>query len=274
METTMNRTTGRAAALLACLIPLAAAAGPVDVQVYDRTAGQYLPVYWHDGERHIAGEPGHEYEIRIRNQGHHRVLAVTSVDGVNVITGRTAHPRQSGYVLDPYSYVEIDGWRKSMEEVAAFYFTSLPDSYAARTGRPDNVGVIGVAVFREKRPYPVAYQQSVPAAAAEPLDPPSYPQERAAGKAAAPSTEAGAVTGMTDSREREDRLGTGHGQRRDSGATYVDFERASSRPDEVISIYYDSYRNLLARGVIPKPRQRYAKRVPEAFPGGFVPDPK
>jgi len=268
----MNRTTGRAAALLACLIPLAAAAGtPVDVQVYDRTAGQYLPVYWHDGERHIAGEPGHEYEIRIRNQGPRRVLAVTSVDGVNVITGRTAHPRQSGYVLDPYSYVEIDGWRKSMEEVAAFYFTSLPDSYAARTGRPDNVGVIGVALFREKQPYPVLYQQSVPAAAAEPLEPPSVPQSREAGKAAAPAADAARSSGGL---EREDRLGTGHGQRRDSGATYVDFERASPRPNEVISIYYDSYRNLVARGVIPQPKYRQAKRVPEAFPGGFVPDPQ
>lgn len=243
----MNRKTGLAAALLASLIPLAAAASPVDVRVYDRTAGRYLPVYWHDGERHIAGEPGHEYEIRIRNREAGRLLAVTSVDGVNVITGRTAHPRQSGYVIDPHGYVEIDGWRKSMEEVAAFYFTSLPDSYAARTGRPDNVGVIGVAVFRERQRHPAPlYRQSAPAA------------------------EASAATSVP---QREEQLGTGHGQRRDSGATYVDFERASKRPDEVISIYYDSCRNLVARGVIPKPKQRYAKRVPEPFPGGFVPDP-
>lgn len=267
----MNRKTGRAAAFLACLLPLAAAASPVDVQVYDRTAGRYLSVYWHDGQRHIAGEPGHEYEIRISNREAGRVLAVTSVDGVNVITGRTAQPRQSGYVLDPYGYVEIDGWRKSMAEVAAFYFTSLPDSYAARTGRPDNVGVIGVAVFRERQRYPAPlYRQSVPAADAEPIRPPSYPDGRAAGKAATPSAEASAATGML---ERDERLGTGHGQRRDSGATYVDFERASKRPDEVITIYYDSYRNLVARGIIPEPRRRYAKRIPEPFPGGFVPDP-
>ena len=113
-------------------------------------------MYWHDGERHVAGEPGREYEIRLRNQGGGRVLAVTSVDGVNVITGRTASTLSSGYVLDPWNTVEIDGWRKSMDEVAAFYFTALPDSYAARTGRPDNVGVIGVALFREQaRPMPV-----------------------------------------------------------------------------------------------------------------------
>ena len=61
MEPTMSRLNTRAAALLALLAPLAALAGqPVDVQVYDRTAGRMLPVYWHGGERHIAGEPGHE----------------------------------------------------------------------------------------------------------------------------------------------------------------------------------------------------------------------
>ncbi|HEU0225646.1 MAG TPA: hypothetical protein VFR29_09435 [Steroidobacteraceae bacterium] len=247
----MIRLNTRAAALLALLAPLTALAGqPVEIQVYDRTAGRMLPVYWHDGERHVAGEPGHEYEVRIRNREGGRVLAVTSVDGVNVITGQTARARQSGYVIDPYGSVDIDGWRKSMAEVAAFYFTSLADSYAARTGRPDNVGVIGIAVFRERQRHPAPrYQKSVPAA------------------------EAQAASGMMDSREREERLGTGHGQRLDSSATYVDFQRASSRPDAVITIYYDSYRNLVARGVIPKPRHRYAKRVPEPFPGGFVPDP-
>ncbi len=76
------------------------------------------------------------------------------MDGVNVITGKTASPSQSGYVLDPWGLVDIDGWRKSMDQVAAFYFTALPDSYAARTGRPDNVGVIGVALFREREVMP------------------------------------------------------------------------------------------------------------------------
>ena len=37
-----------------------------------------------------------------------------------------------------------------MREVAAFTFTDSPNSYAERTGRPANVGVIGVAVFRER----------------------------------------------------------------------------------------------------------------------------
>lgn len=263
----------RTAACLALLLPVSALAGrPAEVEIFDRTSGQKLPVYWHAGERHVAGEPGHEYEIRIRNRSHGRVLAVTSVDGVNVITGKTASLDQGGYVLDPRGRLEIDGWRKSMAEVAAFYFTSLPDSYAARTGRPDNVGVIGVALFRERMPEPIAPMAgSVSRDAAEPLDPPSVPQSKAAeAEAPAERQSTGAMAGRL---AKEQRLGTGHGQRRDSGATYTQFERASEQPDAVIRIYYDSRRNLVARGIIPEPPIRHAGGVPDPFPAGFVPDP-
>ena len=160
----------RYAAALAWCLPLPALAGmAVDVEILDRKSGEVLPVYWHAGERHVAGEPGREYEIRLRNRQGDRVLAVTSIDGVNVITGKTAAPSQSGYVLDPWGRIDIDGWRKSMDQVAAFYFTALPDSYAARTGRPDHVGVIGVALFRERvRVMPMESERRASAEAAAP----------------------------------------------------------------------------------------------------------
>jgi len=245
-----------AASLLTGLLPLTACAGlPAEMDVYDRTAGRLLPIYWHDGERHVAGEPGHEYELRIRNRTGGRVLAVASVDGVNVVSGQTAATGQGGYVIGPHDSVGIDGWRKSLDEVAAFYFTPLPDSYAARTGRADNVGVIGVALFLEKparRPQPLA-----------------TPRADAASEAPASNRSATSQAGSTPA--MEDRLGTGHGQRLDSSAVYTQFQRASARPVATIRIFYDSYRNLAAQGVIPGPR--YAQRKPEPFPGGFVPDP-
>ncbi len=116
--------------------------------------------------------------MRIRNCTGARVLVVTSVDGVNVISGDTAAPSQSGYVLEPWGYVVITGWRKSMDRTAAFYFTDLGDSYAARTGRPQNVGVVGVAVFQEKT-QPIAmydYKQRKSANAA--AEAPAYPESR------------------------------------------------------------------------------------------------
>jgi hypothetical protein len=106
-------------------------------------------VYWHEGKAYVVGKPGNEYQVNVRSRGE-EVLAVVSVDGVNVVTGETAAAQQSGYLLSPGRSMEIRGWRKSLESIAAFYFTELPDSYAARTGRPENVGVIGVATDGEE----------------------------------------------------------------------------------------------------------------------------
>src|SRR5215470_17335874 len=207
------------------------------VEIFDRSEGRVLPIYWHDGRRYVVGKPGNEYAIRVRNGSGGRVLAVMSVDGVNVITGETASPAQSGYVLYPGDSADIAGWRKNMSRTAAFYFTALPDSYAARTGRPDNVGVIGVAVFRE-RARPIALEGLRRKDAAEPRSAPMPAREEAA-NAAADSL----------AQSPQERLGTGHGRSETSYASYTQFERASETPAETITIYYDSYQNLLAQGV-------------------------
>ncbi|MBL8491616.1 MAG: hypothetical protein JNM82_12620 [Rhodocyclaceae bacterium] len=256
-----------AATLLAGCATLADAGSTADVAVIDRSTGERLPTWRHEGRLYVAGTPGNRYAVELRNRTGGRILAVLSVDGVNAVTGQTATASQSGYVLAPGSRAEIAGWRKSMDDVAAFYFTSLPDSYAARTGRPDNVGVIGVAVYRERvEPRPE-------------LDAPLSRREagRAAGDAggsnAAPAAQAPATPATRDSAESkaaaEERLGTGHGERMNSPTRYTEFRRAGERPSEVITIHYDSRANLVAQGIIPGPRQP----LPRAFPGGFVPDP-
>jgi hypothetical protein len=229
------------------------------VQVFDRTAGYALPVYVHENRLYVVGEPGHQYEVRLDNRTDERLLAVTSVDGVNVITGKSADQQQSGYVLDPWDSVNIEGWRKSLDDVATFYFTRLSNSYAARTGRPENVGVIGVALFRERRPccrpYPYQDRDDV------------SPQSSSERAAAAPTDESLA-------RREQDKLGTGHGHRETSQAEYVAFQRASRTPAETIVIYYDSRKNLLARGVIRDSRRYADSDDPNPFPDGmFVPDP-
>ena len=274
----------------------------VQVDVYDRASGAALPVYANNGRNYIEGAPGHEYGVRIRNCTGARVLVVTSVDGVNVISGDTAAPSQSGYVLEPWGYVVITGWRKSMDRTAAFYFTDLGDSYAARTGRPQNVGVVGVAVFQEKV-QPVSrydYKSRLSAAAprdmpttvpaypeSQPVPAPSARQEAAAeGMAQAPAAAKRGRADMAanDSREKDalepsaktlGKLGTGHGRSEDSPVTQVAFERATDSPAETVAIQYDRHENLVAMGVLPPPR--YARRtVPDPFPGAlrFAPDPR
>ncbi|HQR56326.1 MAG TPA: hypothetical protein PLW72_10070, partial [Burkholderiaceae bacterium] len=223
-----------AAALLCLSLPTYALGSLVDVQVIDRASGETLPMYWHNGRWWVPGKPGARYAVALTNRTGARTLAVVSVDGVNVVSGESAAPDQTGYVLSRGQFAQITGWRKDMSRVAAFEFTALEQSYAARTGRPDNVGVIGVAVFRE-RPRP-----STP--------PPAVLRQessRDAGAAPAPAAEANAGAGETRSRadesqSKEQRLGTAHGRSERSPTTYTDFERAQSTPDELIAIHYDS----------------------------------
>ena len=253
------------AALLAAVSTHAAAVGGLaDVSLYDRSDGRLLPVYWHEGRAYVVGKPGNEYAVRIRNRQREDVLGVISVDGVNVITGESAVAQQSGYVLAPYRQFDISGWRKNMASTAAFYFTSLPDSYAARTGRPDNVGVIGVALYR-KKPEPAPLGQIAPFAS----EPPSQTLRKESGSAAGAGADAQFAP---RSAERDDRLGTGHGRVETSHTRYVGFERASSEPAETVTIFYDSYRNLLARGIIPHGAVPPRRPGPNPFPG-FVADP-
>jgi len=257
----------------------------VQVDVYDRVDGAALPVYARDGRNYVVGVPGHEYAVRIRNTTSGRVLVVTSVDGVNVISGDTAAPSQSGYVLDPWGSVEIGGWRKSLSRTAAFYFTDLGDSYAARTGRPQNVGVIGVAVFQE-RPKRVVLPQydyrsraskdaaaessaNVERAEAQSSPAPAPPPAAAGAPAAEPRQQ------LADEMKSMGKLGTGHGRSEESNVTLTQFDRATSYPAETVSIQYDRRENLVAMGVIPQPAPYIARREPNPFPGmRFTPDPR
>lgn len=270
-----------AGAVLAASAFAAPASDLADVSLHDRRDGRELPVYWHEGRRYVVGEPGREYEIRVRNHSGERVLAVTSVDGVNVLSGQTAAPDQGGYVIDAQGQTRIEGWRKSLSEVATFTFTRLPDSYAARTGRPKEVGVVGVALFTEKtlgcRHWRVDEDRGgrfdAPAAAPQ--------SERPSTAEAAPGLGASADRAERQLESRRgsppktsERVGTGHGRRLESSAYEVAFQRATDRPQAVIAIGYDSYANLVAQGVIPRP-QHHAPHRPDPFPAGpgFVPDP-
>lgn len=270
----------------------------VQVDVYDRADGSALPVFDKNGRHYIVGAPGHEYAVRIRNCTGGRVLVVTSVDGVNVISGDTASPSQSGYVLEPWGSVEIAGWRKSAERIAAFYFTDLGDSYATRTGRPQNVGVIGVAVFPEK-PAPrvswieqnianLARKQAIMEGDAQGAAKNEARAEAPAPAAApAPAQSAPARDQLaTDERARQDKkdsasgmmskLGTGHGRNEDSRAVAVRFERASDTPAETVAVQYDRRENLVVAGVLREQRPYLARRDPNPFPGSmrFTPDPR
>ena len=293
--------TGLAALLSLASLPAQAIGRLADVTIVDRDTGATLPVHYAKGEYWVAGRPGARYAITVRNRLGERVLAVPSVDGVNVLSGETAAWDQRGYVFSPYERYQITGWRKSSSEVAAFEFSHIANSYASRTGRPGHVGVIGVALFREQPPVPAP----APSVTYEPYSQrerrdggvdegdggnrlgrlreepaPAVPQSPAA---PAPSTlaESSARSQSADSVAKaapmpSAKLGTAHGRRETSVVTHTTFTRLQDRPNELISIRYDSRENLIASGVIREPVAR--PHAPRAFPQSdnfsYVPAPR
>ena len=276
-----------------------------DITVMDRETGVTLPLHYANGEYWVAGRPGARYAVTVRNRTGERVLAVPSVDGVNVLSGETAAWDQRGYVFSPYERYQITGWRKSSSEIAAFEFSSASSSYAGQTGRPANIGVIGVAIFREQQALPPPMPQvspQWPRRGISPRDEKSAeirePTESlrdvpsASPPAPAPDAPAASRAQKSESTERDEpseslarstpgqnaqrtpKLGTAHGQREASVVTQTTFTRQQAQPDETISIRYDSRENLIAAGVI---RQPIRVPVPRAFPQSdvlsYVPDP-
>ena len=258
----MTRRLLLALALAASLLPLqlpARAAPPaplVELDILDRDTGEVLPEYRHRGQDWIAGTPGHRYAVRLTNRTGERVKVVLSVDGVNAISGETAASQQTGYVLAPWQSTEIAGWRKSLEDIAQFVFTDLGDSYAARTGRPNNVGVIGIAVFRELPPPP------------RPSPSPPPPIARAEA-----SAEAGRQARHAQAEASPQSLGTGHGQREWAPVGQTAFRASGRSPQQVSQLRYDDTRTLVANGILPRHRHPAPYSGPRAFPGEFVPDP-
>jgi hypothetical protein len=152
------------------------------------------------------------------------------------------------------------------------------------------VGVIGVALFRRKpEPPPVYFDwhsqrprnesrgnayptpaPEAPSSAEAPAASQAAPAEKSlgAGRDSSPSTRDFSSGARA---KREERLGTGHGRSERSDARHVTFDRATDHPEEVITLYYDSYQNLVRRGIIaaaaPEPRE------PRPFPSRFAPDP-
>jgi hypothetical protein len=262
-----------------------------EVAIIDRDSGAILSPHYYRGEYWVAGTPGARYAIEIHNRRGERMLAVTSVDGVNVISGATAGWDQTGYVFGPGERYQITGWRKTDAAVAAFTFTDSLHSYAERTGRPANVGVIGVAIFRERQPEPVYAPPTIGRFEGQSQSPrasqfdSALPNESLADNSAArESNSAGSVESKASPLARAPlaaaapaaKLGTGHGEREYSFVNHTEFSRMQTQPNELIRIRYDSLENLFAMGIIRRPRP--AAPATNPFPASpeqqYVPDPR
>jgi hypothetical protein len=122
----------------------------LDVGLQDQN-GRLLPGLILKGRWFVVGEEGRRYALVIRNKTDARIEVVASVDGLDVIDGRTASVTKRGYLMAPHSQQRIEGFRQSTDAVAAFRFAPVRESYAAeKYHNTGNVGVVGIAVFEER----------------------------------------------------------------------------------------------------------------------------
>jgi hypothetical protein len=229
----------------------------------------------------VEGHWGNTYAIRVYNHTSSRIEAVVTVDGRDVITGKAGNYKKGrGYVISPYDSVLIDGFRTSWSNVAAFRFTDVGDSYAARMGDASNVGVIGVAIFKEKtyRPKPIPYARQKKydqgLGTGYGKSAPATPESKSSGSARGGAAEMDDYGYAPSPRRHRQGLGTEYGHDTYSPSTTTSFTRASRRPRAMLAIRYDDREGLIALGVLPRPYPRpyyYPKPKPDPFP--HSPDP-
>lgn len=123
--------------------------------------GSRCKQYHHNGKTFIEAKEGSEYVIEIKNNYWKRILAVASVDGLNVLTGKTASETDTGYIVGSYSAEKIKGFRFSDDEWALFKFGYKfnGNTYAQskQDGSDKNCGVIGLRLFYENEPLWTTY---------------------------------------------------------------------------------------------------------------------
>ena len=141
--------TGGAAPSSCAVSEVPIAGGALSVRLVDAW-GSPLPTCDLGSRKYVTGRHGDRYVIEVRNHTAQRFEAVATVDGLDVIDGRPGSLAKRGYLIAPHSSLEIEGFRRSLHEVAEFQFGSVSNSYAARTSSDRNVGVIGVALFDER----------------------------------------------------------------------------------------------------------------------------
>jgi hypothetical protein len=256
---------------------------PVTVTLESPGMGQ-LPAALFGGALYYAGQDGQQYAIRIGNNTAARVEVVVTVDGRDVVSGALGdYRKQRGYIIEPFGQIVVDGFRQSLDQVAAFRFSGLADSYTALQGTPQHAGVIGIAVFEEREgrkkktgplavgptpadasPFPenagprdAGRREAPRASSPEPFAGADASQKSAesaplADEAAAPTTSASPGSGGSFAPPPVPRneLGTQYGESQSSSVHEVEFKRKRKRkPDAVLAIYYDSARGLAARGI-------------------------
>lgn len=116
-----------------------------------RGSGGAFPRYEAGGKAFVIGQPGQTYAIRLENVSKEALMAVVSVDGLDVLTGKQASVKAPGYVIGAGKVAIIEGIKVD-SVLRAFEFSKVSQSQAAVAygeKGAENVGVIGIAIYEE-----------------------------------------------------------------------------------------------------------------------------
>jgi len=245
--------------------------------------GHRVPEYAARGRRYIEAFEGAEYEVRIHNPLSVRVAVALSVDGLNTIDARhTSAWDAHKWVIEPYGTIEIGGWQMSSSRARRFYFTTERDSYAARLGQAQNLGLISAVFFRERGPIVVTpVTPGPPRPRSEDSDRVRVPESGSRGEPSPPkesNQSAPTSRGATSYPPPDDEsaaTGIGRSVRNDVQWIKMDLD---SRPVSEVTIRYEYRAGLVKLGIIPReyPRPNVIDRRERArgFEPNYCPEPK
>lgn len=276
----------------------------LDYELQVVVGGKRIPEYGSNGLVLVEGRQDHKFTLKFRNDSASRVLAIPSIDGLDIISGKPATKDSQGYLVDAFSSMEFTGWRVSLDQVNRFIFKAKAKSYVASKGHPEGAGVIGVMVIAENPPKPkvVVKEVHVHHDHFYPPTVPHLPPWRPRPYRVVPMWDSGddlTGTSVTFSAGTEMKstcapnhgilrsmavntmsnaapdlnLGTGWGEQIESKVVEVAFQRGAVLA--VLEIHYTDAKGLVAAGIdVHKKQQAVSAPVlPRAF-SGFCKPPK
>ncbi len=195
---------------------------------------------WNGGthivKKYLEARKGANYGIVIKNNTPERIGVVIAVDGRNIISGKRSDLKNSEtmYIVNAFEQARYDGWRTSNDEVHRFYFTNPSDSYSIKTFNDSSaMGVIAVAVFREKERPQTFYEQ----------------RDQRQGEAAPAAPSAGSSSRSMGKPRADESAGTGFGDSRYSPVIKVEFEPERT-PIQKTLLKYEWRETLCRKGIL------------------------
>jgi hypothetical protein len=125
---------------------------------HPKFSNKSLRKYYVDGIETVGAWGDEPFEIRFKNNTWQKVQVKITLDGTDVLTGKTGDTQVSKdmWVVNGYGTLSLKAWPENNNGGAAFVFTGADKSVAVHThGDLSSRGIIAAAVFTEGHVEPI-----------------------------------------------------------------------------------------------------------------------